>query len=70
MENKENIKKINSRCMYNIVVKMPRAWRYGKRDKKNICGYWMTLEEWDDIHNYSINEKFEDSNHQIEQKSK
>jgi hypothetical protein len=25
--------------------------------KKVFCGYWMTFEEWEDIHGYTVNEK-------------
>jgi hypothetical protein len=41
---------------------MPQHGDVDKETKKIYCGYWMTLEEWDDIHDYSVNEKFEDSN--------
>jgi hypothetical protein len=38
---------------------MPEHGDIEKETKKIYCGYWMTIEEWEDIHNYSINEKFE-----------
>ena len=37
-----------------------------KETKKIYCGYWMTMEEWEDIHNYSPSEKFDDSNIRID----
>jgi hypothetical protein len=40
---------------------MPHHGDIDKDKKKVYCGYWMTLEEWDYIHNYSIHEKFNDS---------
>ncbi len=49
-----------------MYYKMPQHGDIEKGTKKIYCGYWMTIEEWEDIHNYSINEKFEDSNNRIE----
>ena len=33
---------------------MPQHGELDKDTKKVYCNYWMTLEEWDDIHNYGI----------------
>ena len=40
---------------------MPHHGDIDKDARKVYCGYWMNIEEWEDIHNYSINEMFEDS---------
>ena len=40
---------------------MPHHGDIDKDKKKVYCGYWMTIEEWEYIHNYSIHEKFNDS---------
>jgi hypothetical protein len=40
---------------------MPRHGDVDRDKKKVYCGYWMTIEEWENIHNYSIHEKFNDS---------
>jgi len=41
---------------------MPQHGDIENETKKIYCGYWMTIEEWEEIHNYSVNEKFEDLN--------
>jgi hypothetical protein len=41
---------------------MPHHGETDIETKKIYCGYWMTIEEWEDVHNYNINEIFEESN--------
>jgi hypothetical protein len=40
---------------------MPQHGDTNNETKKIYCGYWMTAEEWDDIHNYNIDENTEES---------
>ncbi len=47
---------------------MPHHGETNNETKTIYCGYWMTIEEWEDIHSYDINENFEESNNKIEQK--
>jgi tRNA G37 N-methylase Trm5 len=42
--------------------RMPEHGDIEKETKKIFCGYWMTTEEWEDIHDYSPSEKFDDPN--------
>lgn len=37
---------------------MPQHGETDNETKKIYCGYWMTVEEWEDIHDYSINENY------------
>lgn len=46
--------------------RMPQHGDIEKETKKIYCGYWMTMEEWEDIHDYSPGEKFDDSNIRID----
>jgi hypothetical protein len=45
---------------------MPHHGEIDNLSKKIYCGYWMTIEEWEDIHAYNLNENFEGSNIKIE----
>jgi len=38
---------------------MPQHGDIDKDTKKMYCGYWMTIEEWQDIHSYWVNEKID-----------
>ncbi len=40
-------------------IYVPQHGELDKATKKVYCNYWMTLEEWNDIHNYSIIENQE-----------
>jgi hypothetical protein len=40
---------------------MPQHGDIDKDTKKMYCGYWMTIEEWQDIHSYWVNEKIDAS---------
>lgn len=40
-------------------MEMPEHGDIDKDTKKMYCGYWMTIEEWQDVHSYMINEKIE-----------
>lgn len=35
---------------------MSEHGEFNKDTNKVYCNYWMTIEEWDDIHSYTINE--------------
>ncbi|MBA3284057.1 MAG: hypothetical protein H0U27_03215 [Nitrosopumilus sp.] len=41
---------------------MPQHGETDNETKKIYCGYWMTVEEWEYIHDYSINGDFEELN--------
>jgi hypothetical protein len=40
---------------------MPQHGDIDKETKKIYCGYWMTVEEWQNIHSYWVNEKIDTS---------
>jgi hypothetical protein len=46
--------------------RMPHHGDIEKETKKIYCGYWMAMEEWEDTHDYSPGEKFDDSNIRID----
>ena len=45
---------------------MPQHGETDNEAKKIYCGYWMTVDEWEDIHDYSIYENFEELNVKVE----
>ena len=45
---------------------MPQHGETDNETKKIYCGYWMTVEEWEDIHDYSVYGNFEELNIKIE----
>jgi hypothetical protein len=49
-----------------ISQRMPQHGETDNETKKAYCGYWMTVKEWEDIHDYSINENHEEPNTKIE----
>ena len=66
MEN-EKYKKIINTLLINIhITRMPQHGETDNETKKIYCGYWMTVKEWEDIHDYSINENYEEINTKIE----
>lgn len=32
---------------------MPEHGQHDAQSQKWFCGYWMCIEEWDDVHNYA-----------------
>jgi hypothetical protein len=67
MENEKDKKIINTSLInIHIIRNMPHHGETDNETKKIYCGYWMTVEEWEDIHDYSINENYEESNIKIE----
>jgi hypothetical protein len=32
---------------------MPEHGQHDLQSQKWFCGYWMTLEEWEDVHDYA-----------------
>jgi hypothetical protein len=59
-------KKLISQYHFLHNRRMPQHGDTEKETKRIFCGYWMTIEEWEDIHNYSPSEKFDDPNSTIE----
>jgi tRNA G37 N-methylase Trm5 len=59
-------KKLISQYHFLHNRRMPQHGDIEKETKRIFCGYWMTIEEWEDIHNYSPSERFDDPNSIIE----
>ena len=66
MESEKYKKTINTSLINIHIIKMPQHGETDNETKKIYCGYWMTFEEWEDIHDYSLNENYEELNIKVE----